>query len=1136
MPNWTEDQKKTIELRDKNILVSAAAGSGKTTVLIERIKKLIIDEQVDVDRFLITTFTNAAASEMKQRLEKAIRAELAENTGLSEKDRAFLLRQLQLLPAAAIGTFHSFALDIIKQYFYLTNLEPGFSVQDETQGLIMQNDVIDAVFEERYAGGSEEFFGFLTRHSSDRNDYSIKQTVVNTFKALRSIPHYMDWAKRQTGLMGSENPGEALGLYSFIAAESVKVLPEALRYFEEAAELLDAAGTPKLYAKAAEDTEKIREAMVAGLDYNGMREFLGRKYNTMSAGKDEKEAYASVKDEVASLRNDGKKVLKNLKEKYYQRTAAEYDEEIRCVADDTAYLVGLIEEFEEAYRAAKAEINVIDFDDAMHYVIDILENEKAAAEQRARFKYIFVDEYQDSNMLQEEIVKKIARDDNRFMVGDVKQSIYKFRLAEPELFLAKAESYDSDAEPNSLVINLNNNYRSKKRITDAVNAIFENIMDGYDENAKLHCTVPEEFPGYETKLHVINRQDFGDDDPERGEAECAVIAKIIKEAHGSEIYNPQTKTTRKVEYRDIAVLARANKTVAEVERYLNNEGIPAYGETGEGYYETVEILVFLNLLRVIDNMRQDVPLISVMRSAYFDFTAAELAKIRINKRDGSFCSAVRDYRENGPAADLREKIAAMEDRIDLWKETGKAVPLEELVRTLLYDTGYYDYCSGLPAGKQRASNLQFIVEKAAKFEKTNHSGLNGFLRYVEAMADTNTSEAEAKTISESEDVVRVMTVHKSKGLEFPVVILTAAGSQIKGGNQSNAPMHKSCGIGLPLVNPQEHWRKKTLLQSVISARHSAESLDEAKRVLYVALTRAKDRLEVVGTVKKEEELHDYPGTNSYLDMMYASLKGLPGCGIEIIDSAQQPSAPAQQGSRLASLMERIENEPAGPDDALYSEIDRRLGYEYDSPDEPVKLKYSVTELNADGRHYSVPIAEFEPDMTKHKLTAAEAGTVMHLVMEKLDFAKAQELGEDHIVSVADGLEANGKITPEERQAVKPDKIAGFFATEVGRRAAKAYADGRLLREKEFILEKEIRGEKAVVQGVIDCYFEEDGDIVLIDYKNSYMGGGRTLEDIRETYAGQIETYREALEGATGKKVKESYLFLFDIGQFVDMKK
>ena len=770
----------------------------------------------------------------------------------------------------------------------------------------------------------------------------------------------------------------------------------------------------------------------------------------------------------------------------------------------------------------------------MHYVIDILENEKAAAEQRARFKYIFVDEYQDSNMLQEEIVDKIARDDNRFMVGDVKQSIYKFRLAEPELFLDKTERYNSDAEPNSLVINLNNNYRSKKRITDAVNAIFENIMDGYDENAKLHCTVPEEYPGYETKLHIINRQDFGDDDPERGEAECTVIADIIKKAHGSEVYNPQTKTSRKVEYRDIAVLAKANKTVAEVERYLNNEGIPAYGETGEGYYETVEILVFLNLLRVIDNMRQDVPLISVMRSAYFDFSAAQLAGIRINKRNGSFCSAVRDYRENGPDADLREKIAAMEDQIDLWKETGKAVPLEELVRMLLYDTGYYDYCSGLPAGKQRASNLQIIVEKAAKFEKTNHSGLNGFLRYVEAMADTNTSEAEAKTISESEDVVRVMTVHKSKGLEFPVVILTAAGSKISGGNQSNAPMHKSCGIGLPLVNPQEHWTKKTLLQNVISARHSAESLDEAKRVLYVALTRAKDRLEVVGTVKKEEDLHDYPGTSSYLDMMYASLKGLPGCEIEIIDSAQQPAAPLQQGSRIASLMERIEKEPAGPDDTLYSEIDRRLRYEYDTPDEPVKLKYSVTELNADGHHYPVPIAEFEPDMTKHKLMAAETGTVMHLVMEKLDFAKAQELGEDYIVSVADALEANGKITPEERQAVKPDKIVGFFATEVGRRAAKAYADGRLLREKEFILEKEIRGEKTIVQGVIDCYFEEDGAIVLIDYKNSYMGGGRTLEDIRDTYAGQIDTYREALEGATGKKVKESYLFLFDIGQFVDM--
>ena len=1133
MPNWTEDQKKTIELRDKNILVSAAAGSGKTTVLIERIKKLIIDEQTDVDRFLITTFTNAAAAEMKQRLEKAIRAELADKgAGLSERDRAFLLRQLQLLPSAAIGTFHSFALEIIRQYFYLTNLEPGFSIQDEAQATVMQNDVIDSVFEERYIAGSAEFFDFLTRHSSDRNDNNLKQTILSTYNALRSIPHYMDWAKTQTALMSGDRPAEAMGLYEFIAGESAKAIPEALPYFEEAAELLNSAGTPKLYAKAAEDAEKVREAMAADLDYDGMRDFFNSGFNSMRAGKDEKDAYDAVKEEVAELRDAGKKILNDIKEKYYQRTAAEYDEEINAVADDTMYLVGLIEDFEKAYRQAKAEVNVIDFNDAMHYVIDILEDEKAAAEQRARFKYIFVDEYQDSNMLQEEIVKSIARDDNRFMVGDVKQSIYKFRLAEPELFLAKAEDYKSDKDPNSLVINLNNNYRSKKNITRAVNAIFRGVMDGYDEDAELHCTAPDEYPGFETKLHIINRQDFSDGDIEKEEAENAVIASIIKEAHGKEIFDAKSQKVRTIDYRDIAVLAKANKTVADVERYLNNEGIPAYGETGEGYYETVEILVFMNLLRVIDNMRQDVPLISVMRSSFFDFSAAELAKIRINKRDGSFCSAVREYAVSGPDADLREKIADMEAQIELWKETGKAVPLEELVRMLLYDTGYYDYCSGLPAGRQRASNLQIIVEKAAKFEKTNHSGLNGFLRYVEAMADSNTSEAEAKTISESEDVVRVMTIHKSKGLEFPVVILARAGSQVGGGNPANAPMHKNCGIGLPLINTEEHWRKKTLLQSVISARHSAESLEEAIRVLYVALTRAKDRLEIVGTVKNEEELHDFPGTKSYLDMTYASLCGLEGCEVEIIDKADQPSE-VPQGKGTADLLKLVDDEHVGPEDALYAEIDRRLGYEYDA-EEPVKLKYSVTELNSSGHHYPVPIAEFEPDMSKHRLTAAEAGTVMHLVMEKMDFAKARDGGFEYIESVADGLEASGKITPEERLAVKPDKIAGFFETEIGQRAAKAFEDGKLLREKEFILEKEIRGQKTVVQGVIDCFFEEGDSIVLIDYKNSYMGGGRTVEDIRETYAGQIDTYREALEGATGKKVAEAYLFLFDIGQFVDM--
>ncbi len=1139
MPNWTEDQLRTIETRDKNILVSAAAGSGKTAVLVERIKKLIIEEQVDVDRFLITTFTKAASEEMRQRLEEAIRKELAKD---SDVDRAFLLRQLQLLPGAAIGTFHSFAVDMIRQYFYLTDLEPGFAITDEVQTVIMKRDAIDQVFEQRYEAQQQEFYDFLKRHSGDRSDNGIKESIIRMYNSLRSIPFYMEWAKGRTELMNTENPVEALGLGEYIARETAQAFAKAADYFDQAADLLDSSETEGLYRKASEDARRIHEAVEQIHDYNAIVEFFGKSFQTMRASsEDNKEAYEEIKLEVSDLRDQGKALLNGVKA-FYTTTLEEANEDIQAVYEDTEFMVGLIEKFETVYRQMKTEDNSIDMDDVMHYAIEILEDEKAAAEQRERFRYIFVDEYQDSNMLQETIVNRIARTNNLFMVGDVKQSIYKFRLAEPEIFMEKDRLYREENLTESMVIDLNKNFRSKSNVTAAVNSVFENVMPGYDENAMLHCMAPEEEPGYPTGIHIINKEDL-DEDMDSGEIEADEVAAIIRDAVGSRIYDVKSQSDRTVQYRDIAVLARARESVAAIERYLNDEGIPAYGDTGEGYYETVEVQVFLNLLKVIDNTEQDVPLISVMRSAIFDFDLRDLAKIRIHQREGSFCAAVKEYMEKGPDHDLRQKLENLFQTIGFWKELGRTVPLEELVRTLLYDTGYYDYCSGLPVGRQRISNLQMIVEKTSVFEKSSHSGLSGFLRYIEAMAQSNTSEGEAKTISENEDVVRVMTVHKSKGLEFPVVIFTGAGKFIRGGSRNTAPLHKDFGIGLPRINKEAHWKKKTLLQQVISSKQSAENYEEAVRILYVAMTRAIDRLEIVGSIKNQKALKDEVDTGNYLNMIYGSLKGSDTAYVSMHESRDEDEELTARSGKAGDLIRQI-LQTVGPENDLAKEIDRRLSFQYEAPaGASSKLKYSVTELNQAEQKDSpgsdlidrIPIAEFEPDQSKHKMTAAEVGTVMHLIMELIDFAKARDEGEAYITAFADELEESGKLTPEERKAVRVGKIAAFFDTELGRRAAKAFESGRLYREKEFIMEKELQGERAVVQGIIDCWFEGDEGPVLIDYKNSYVGKNHTIEDIRQTYQKQIDIYQEALEGALGREVRETYLFLFDLGEFIPMK-
>ncbi len=1139
MPEWTDAQLKTIETRNRNILVSAAAGSGKTSVLVERIKQLVITDKTDIDRFLITTFTDAAASEMKERLERAVNSEL-ENP---RADRKFLTRQLRLLPSAGISTFHSFCIGIIRRYFYLTDLEPGFGICDEVQAAIMKDKAVNALFEKRFEEDYERFTAFLIKYSSDRNDNRIKTEIKSLYDSLRSIPHYMDWASDKIGRMNTENPCREIGLTALMGKIVAGSLAKAYKCFKDAAEMLNDPSTEKIHSKAMADAEKLQYVYeIASEDYERNPErtevidFVSSpSYERMNVSKDEKDAYEDVKEPVTALRKKGKDYVTNLKNSYFSRSMEDFEEELRLNYGDTSYLLELIGEYEELYRSKKHETGVIDYDDVMHYAIGILQNEEAAAELRERFKYIFIDEYQDSNMLQEEIVAGIARDDNLFMVGDVKQSIYKFRLAEPELFMKRARSYRDESVGNSLVIDLNSNFRSKKNITDAVNRVFEQVMDDYHEDAALHCSIDERFPGYKTGIHIIDRGEVKNADIERVDAEAEIAAEIIRDALGTEIYDAKAQKSRNVQFRDIAVLSRGKAEVRDIERYLNNEGIPAYGETGEGYYESVEIQVFLNMLRIIDNMQNDIPLISVMRSVFFGFDVKEMVEIRKENRRGSFYSAVKEYAAGGKNSVVRNKIRNMLEEIALWKEKSRSLPLDELVRMVMYDTGYYDYCSGLPVGNKRISNLRMLIDKAAHFEETSHSGLFGFLGYVEAMKESKSSEAEAKIIGEGEDVVRVMTVHKSKGLEFPVVILTGAGKETGRGDRSYIPMHKDLGIGLPFINKNEKWRRKTILQKVIVDRKAEENLEEEIRILYVALTRAMDRLEIIGTVSSTEKLPDIPEKGSYMEMVYPSLKDMDSVDVHFHTDGEEFEGSGNMHRRRSILhLSKGEIERAASDVNAMKELSLRLGYIYPYESQTkVRAKYSVSQLNRkdDVLSGQPDLYEFNPEGIK-EISAAKAGEVMHLVMEKIDYVRAYSQRKDYITDFCDELVSEGELSEEERMAVNTDEIAAFFESDTGRRAAEASGRGNLFREEEFIFEKNIEGVPAVVQGIIDCRFTENGEIILIDFKNSQLDEYRTEDDIREEYQQQIHLYRDALEAGTGLKVTESYIYLFKLKKFI----
>ena len=717
------------------------------------------------------------------------------------------------------------------------------------------------------------------------------------------------------------------------------------------------------------------------------------------------------------------------------------------------------------------------------------------------------------------------------MVGDLKQSIYRFRLAEPELFRRRYESNASEDAKESINIDLNSNFRSKRSVTDTVNAVFSEIMTGYDENARLYCTAGEEHPGMKTSLHVIPKDTFEGEEEDFDDAEAALIAKLVRENIGLSVYDTKKGEEHPLEYGDIVVLTRNNGTVATLERYLNNCGIPAYGQTSGGYLETVEIQVFLNMLRIINNTRQDIPLISVMRSVAFGFDVRELAAVRTFCREGSFYQAVKDYAETGPEEELRDKISAMFETIAYWKQLNMSVSLEELVRTILESTGYFDYCSGLPVGSRRIANLRLLVEKAAEFESVNYSGLHGFLEYVDAMKNSDIKVAEASAGGDGENAVRIMTIHKSKGLEFPVVILAGVGKKLNSSKSDQLiSMHKDYSIGLPHVNRAEGWHRKTLLQKAIQAKKKREAVEEEVRVLYVALTRAKDRLIITGTVGKEDSLDEnIIGYASFLQMLYGSLSRADADILIETEFAEEGGA--EQGSRL-TIDELIEKSREERDEEKFREIDRRLSAAYRFSRGDIRSKYSVSQLNShesDDKRVQLGRALFAGE--GRKLSAAEIGTAMHAVMERIDFSKARALGEGYIASVADGMKEKGLLTEAEHRAVNIGDIAGFFETDIGIRAAKAAV---LYKEREFIMSKDMGGEETVVQGIIDCYFEEEDGFVLIDYKNSYIGESQTEDVIRERYEGQIQLYKEALEGAGGKPVKEAYLYLFHLKKFIKM--
>lgn len=1162
--NWTKEQLEAIQRRNCNILVAAAAGSGKTAVLVERIKKLILEDGVSIDRMLIVTFTNAAASEMKEKIRSALYQEIEADPAHSER----LRKQLALLPRANISTFHAFALDVIHRFFYAADIEPSFSICDDAQRTILKEDSMDLLLESWFEEDSQPFYDFLGWYAGERNLNQLRDLLDSAYNVLQSLPYPWRWLDQKIEalhLSADDFVKDPLmgKLWDFIDS----TLEQALTLEKQAINLLDEAGLMRLAEKLRQEELPYYERMAINAgekDFDG----AGRIVNSLptvrlSAKKEEKPDYESVKKSVSALRKRAASMLAELKKLCFSESLKEQIEELNQTASKAETLRKLLLDYHSLFTQAKAERHLVDFNDIEHFCLEILEDPEAASYYRNKFAYIFIDEYQDTNILQEEIISRVKRENNLFMVGDIKQSIYKFRLAEPEIFRQKYESYGADMD-RCVKIDLNRNFRSKGAIIDEINLIFGDLMEGYDEQAMLYRGVEYDGPCLFTPaLRVVDMSSIDETDEEladlrSAEVEALEVCRLVKENLGRIFFDHKAGRERALQLSDIVILMRGVKNYADIfYNALKDNGIESFVDDSDGYFDTMEIQVFMNLLSVIDNKMQDVPLISVLHSEIFGFSAEELGRVRAARPEGSYASAFITFASKGCPSDvpaeaevtalnddedpLKEKCAAALASIKKWKEKAASVPLGNFVWSLLLETGYYLRIGAMPGGSQRQANLRALVDKAESYSQSRQSSLYSFVRYIDAVKDRKVPMGQVKLVGENDNLVRIMTIHKSKGLEFPMVIVSGLGRRLNYTRMGRGiTLHKDLGLGMTLADFEGHWYKQTLLQRLIGKQVHREEYQEEIRILYVALTRAKDFLYLTGCVKDGEKYLENRETGLGGDSCYLDMIGQVS-DFQMVDANLLSPAAANRRMRYGNPMD-WDIYDGTPDDRERWEITRRLDFVYPyEKARQLKSKYSVTEINrsADERGIYMPdLAVPKFRQNEKTLTAAERGTIYHGIMERIDFARAAEEGKPYLEEATEAMVQAGIFTEKEISIVHLSRIMDFFGTELGARCASAFAEGRLQRERHFNLLQRSEGEMVVVQGIIDCFFEEDGELVLLDYKTNWIDREKSFDEeadrLRGAYRDQIAIYSNALIQATGLPVKEAYLYLLGTGKSIKM--
>ncbi|MFA9397150.1 MAG: helicase-exonuclease AddAB subunit AddA [Clostridiaceae bacterium] len=1172
---YTKEQKQAFSLRHKNMLVAAGAGSGKTAVLVERIIRLVKDELVDIDRLLIVTFTNVAASEMRERIGEAL-----ENALNNNPNSDHLLRQITLLNKANITTIHSFCLNLIKNNFNILDLDPNFRIGDNTEIAILKEESLDYLFEKSYEENNidDDFIALLESYSSNKDDIKLRELVLRLYNFSVSSPNpkeYLENLSRDFDLKDDFNFSDskwAKTLEDFIRIE----IKSCVNLCREALNIIDNEETLNPYKEAflsdlyflEEGNELLSSSL---LDFFNLIETV----NFVRLKRCKKDVDIENQEKVKNIRDEYKKILSKLSKEFIGINNEKIIEQSNAMYNRIKKLVSLVINFNEIYSKKKRGRNLLDFNDIEHFCLKILEDKddlnkpsSIAEKLKDKFYEILIDEYQDSNLVQEKILNLVSKVDrnepNIFMVGDVKQSIYRFRQAKPELFLDKYSRYSKDVNSSFVKVLLYKNFRSRKQVIDATNILFTSIMSkeigelDYDENEMLIKGFPYEEledendkPLGKCEIDLVEKKQGNsvlDEYLDKGSLEAKLVAKTISNliVQGYKVYDKEKNIFRTITYKDIVILLRSTVNLAPIiVNELKLKGIPCFSDSDSSYYESVEVKLVLSLLSIVDNPYNDIPLLAILRSPIYLFSTDELVKIRSINRELCFYEIMKIAKDEIEDENLKIKINQFLNGLNLLREKSSYMNLDEFIWFCITQTGYYGYVGTLPQGEQRRANLRILFERASSFEKTSLKGLFNFINYIEKLKLSNVDTGSAKILGENDDVVRIMSIHKSKGLEFPVVILSGTSNKFNQRDISNNILfHYNLGLGPSVVDLEKRISYPSIQKKAIAKKIKLESLSEEMRILYVAFTRAREKLIITGTVEDNEESINKWKNKSYDSILNSKnyLDWIMTCALKNNDKFEINSYQRQEIVNFVeeNIQSDSFDEKNEIDEELKKEVKRRLFYKYPfESSTKIAAKISVTELKRmfedkdeeSSLMYSSSIIEKPAFLSgDKKISSAEKGIALHSVMQYLDIN--EKLDQENIEKQLNKMVELDLLTKEQKNIVDKTKIIKFFDSSLGKRMKKSK---NVFREKKFqiaIYANEIydeldKDEKIIVQGAIDCYFEEDNKLILIDYKTDFSRLDQ-IEEIANRYKTQIHYYEKALNRISDLKVFEKYIYLFSL--------